>query len=122
MVYVGLALVVLLGLALVATVMAQPAGEQQGQRGQMMRGRGQRMGRMMRMPMRMPMLPVAIAVANGKVFVASAGKLYRFNADTLELEMEASYGPPAPAPGPQPMPQPQPLPAPQPPGRGGGGQ
>jgi hypothetical protein len=33
----------------------------------------------------------AIAVAEGKVFVAAGGRLYRFNADTLQLEMQAEY-------------------------------
>ncbi|MBC7288501.1 MAG: hypothetical protein H5T86_10760 [Armatimonadetes bacterium] len=45
--------------------------------------------------------PVAIWVDKGKVFVASAGKLYRFDAETVQKEMEATYQEPLP-PGPPP--------------------
>lgn len=42
----------------------------------------------------------AIAVANGKVFIAAGGVLYRFNAETLELELQVEYAPFMPPMGP----------------------
>ncbi len=85
----------------IAQAPPQPGGPaprpQQGR----MRGRGGRMVRMMAPRMMMPMfVPVAIAVADGKVFVVAGGKLYRFNAETLELEMEVDFLKPAPMPMP----------------------
>ena len=100
---------------------------------QQVQGRGRRMGRgMMGPPMVRPFgppapaEPVAIAVYKGKVFIASGGKLYRFDAETLEKEMETTYaeapqppGPPPPAPPlqapPAPGAQPGAAPAPPPP-------
>lgn len=42
----------------------------------------------------------AIAVAGGKVFVAAGGVLYRFDAETLELELKVEYAPMTPPMGP----------------------
>jgi hypothetical protein len=69
------------------------------------------------------MAPPAIAVAGGKVFIAAGGKLYRFDAETLELEAEADYAPMGPMPMGPGMPGGPPpgeggmLPPPQPPGQ-----
>lgn len=95
----GLTLSVLVGVALVVTLVAVsyaqggPGGQEGG------RERGARVAQQMWRP---AMATPAIAVAGDKVFVAAGGKLYRFDANTLELEAEATYAqlPPIPRGGP----------------------
>ena len=121
--------------ALVAILIAAIAVAQQGQGGPRGPARGRGVGSMMGPRMVGPMMgprmmgmgpamappppePVAICVEKGKVFVASGGRLYRFDAKTLEKEKEVVYAqppePPAVPGGPMPGAAPQPPPpAPQ---------
>ncbi|MCD6351729.1 MAG: hypothetical protein J7M26_06390 [Armatimonadetes bacterium] len=114
-------LAVVVALALVVGVLALVWAQQPGQPGQLQPPRGGRggfggggprvggmMGPMMGMmgpmqQMMQAMAPPAIAVADGKVYVAAAGKLYRFDAKSLDLEKQTTYastpGVPGPAPG-----------------------
>jgi hypothetical protein len=84
---IGVAALLALVVCLFAVSWAQAPGAPGGP-GPMGPGPG---GTMPGMRMMQGMGAPAIAVAEGKVFVAAGGRLYRFNADTLQLEMQAEY-------------------------------
>ncbi len=124
MVWPALVLAAVLGLVLLAAAVAQPplpGDNNQAPPAQPPMPGMPGMPGMRGMPMMPPMAPgmmpgmmpsppsVAMVVDAGKIYIAEGGTLYKFDAETLELEKKTRYAqnPPGPVPG---MP-------PQPPGR-----
>ncbi len=88
----------------------RPNAAERGQRGQDRRARGDQgqrqwgdQDRIRRATGMMQMMqPAAIAVAGDSVYVAQSGWLFKFNANTLELQHQVHYFPPPGAPPPPP--------------------